>query len=133
MPIRWIVRDYIDHLSRIIAFKEERGLPVDLFVGGPDAKAALKAMLHGFGQVDSLPVFARTNPFGHLITVTVAEYHNASYGIMSRKPKVIMSRKPKVQVSIRDQFCLYKAVCTVGEVARSCCQPTTEKVVTAES
>jgi hypothetical protein len=113
----WMVRDYMDRVSRIIAFKEERGLPVDLFVGGPDAKAALKVMLRGFAQVG-------TNPLDHLCTVTVAEYH-PSYGIMSRKPEV--------QLSIRDQFCLYKAVCMVGNVARSCCQPIfTEKVIMAE-
>jgi hypothetical protein len=46
-------------VSRIIAFKEELGLPVDLFVGGPDAKAALKVMLRGFALVDSLPVFCQ--------------------------------------------------------------------------
>ncbi len=108
----------------IIAFKEEHGLAVDLFVGGPDAKAALKVMLRGFAQVGSLSVFVRTNPLGYLSTVTFAEYH-PSYGIMSRKPKV--------QVSIRDHFCLYKVVCTVGNLARSCCQPIlTEKVIMAE-
>ena len=78
----WMVRDYMDRVSRIIAFKEERGLPVDLFVGGPDAKAALKVILRGFAQVGSLPVFIRANTLGHLSTVTVAEYH-PSYGIMS--------------------------------------------------
>jgi hypothetical protein len=97
---------------------------VDLFVGGLDAKAALKVMLRGFAQVGSLPVFIRTNTLGHLSTVTIAEYH-PSYGIMSSKPEV--------QLSIRDQFCLYKAVCTVGNVARSCCQPIlTEKAIMAD-
>ncbi len=58
----WMVRDDMDRLSRINAFKEERGLPVELFVGGPDAKAALKTMFHGFAQVGSLSVFVRTHP-----------------------------------------------------------------------
>ncbi len=120
----WMVRDYMERVSRLIAFKQEHGRPVDLFVAAPDAKVALKVMLRGFAQVGSLLVFVRTNPLGHLCTVTVAEYH-PSYGIMSRKPKV--------QVSIRDQFCLYEAVCTVGNVARSCCQPIlTEKAIMAE-
>jgi hypothetical protein len=28
----WMVCDYMDRVSHIIAFKEERGLPVDLFL-----------------------------------------------------------------------------------------------------
>jgi hypothetical protein len=119
----WMVRDYMDRLSHIIAYKEERGLPVDLFVGGPDAKAALRAILHGFTQVGSLSVFVRTKPLGNIITVTTAEYH-PSYGIMSGKRNV--------QVAIRDQFCLYKTVCAVSDVARSSCRPITEAAITAE-
>jgi hypothetical protein len=44
-----------------------------------------------------------------------------------------MCRNPDVQASIRDQFYLHKAVCTVGEVGRLCWQPITEAAVTAES
>ncbi len=56
----WMVRDYMDRLSHIIAYKEERGLPVDLFVGGPDAKAALRAILHGLFHTGGQPVCLRT-------------------------------------------------------------------------
>ncbi len=118
-----MVRDYMDRLSHIIDYKEKRGLPVDIFVGGPDAKAALRAILHGFTQVGSLSVFVRTKPLGNIITVTTAEYH-PSYGIMSGKRDV--------QEAIRDQFCLYKTVCAVSDVARSSRRPITEAAITAE-
>ncbi len=98
-------------------------LSVDLFVGGPDAKAALRAVLLDFTQVGSLSVFIRTIPLGNIITVTVADYH-PSYGIMSGNLDV--------QESIRDQLCLYKAVCAVGDVARSSCRPITEVAITRE-
>ncbi len=118
-----MVRDYVDRLSHIIAYKEERGLLVDIYVGGPDTKAALRSILHGFTQVGSLSVFVRTRPLGNFITVTTAEYR-PSYGIMSGKRDV--------QASIRDQFCLYKTVCAVSDVARSSCRPITEADITAE-
>jgi hypothetical protein len=119
----WMVRDYMDRLSHIIAYKEERGLLVDLFVRGPDAKAALRAILHDFTQVGSLSVFVRTKPLGSIITVTTADYHPSNG---------IMSGKRDVQVATRDQFCLCKAVCAVSDVARSSCRPITEAAITAE-
>ena len=66
----WMVRDYMDRVSHIIDYKEKHGLPVDLFVGGPDAKAALRPILHGFTRVGSLSVFVHTKPLGNFITIT---------------------------------------------------------------
>jgi hypothetical protein len=105
-----MVRDYLDRLSRVIALKKERGQPVNLFIGGPDAKAALRGFLSGFAKVGSLPVFTRTNPPDHMITVTVGVFH-PSYGFMCGDPNI--------QQSIREEFHLYKAVCTVAALARS--------------
>jgi len=119
----WMVRDYMDRVSHIIDYKEKLDLPVDLFVGGPDAKAALRPLLHGFTRVGSLSVFVLTKPLGNFITITTAEYH-PSYGIMSGKRHV--------QEAIRDQFCLYKTVCAVSDVARSSRRPITEAAITAE-
>ncbi len=53
----------MDRLSRVVTLKKERGEPVNLFIGGPDAKAALKGFLSGFVKVGSLPVFIRTGFF----------------------------------------------------------------------
>jgi hypothetical protein len=122
-PDSWMVQDYKDRLERCIAYREENGIPVDLFVGGPDAKAALKSLLCRFTQVSDLPVFVRNNRRGHLVTVTVAVYHPSAG---------IMSGDPQVQADIRGEFCLYKAVCNVSEVARECNHSITAEAISAE-
>ncbi len=85
----WMVHDYVKRVLRIIAYKGEVHAPMDIYVGGPDASAALKSVLHDYTQMcRSLPVFTRCrSPDGQLITITVAEYH-PSYGINSRNPTV---------------------------------------------
>ena len=108
-PSSWMVQDFNVRLERIFAFKEENGIPVDLFVGGPDAYAALRNMLRRFRQVGNLPVFVCNSHRGHLMTVTVAVYHPSAG---------IMSGDPTIQRDIRDQFVMYKAVCAVADVAR---------------
>jgi hypothetical protein len=120
----WMVKDYVDRVLRIIAYKMAVRAPVDIYVGGPDARAALKSVLRSYTQVcKSLPVFTRRSLDGQLITITVAEYH-PSYGINSGDPTV--------QCGIRDQFNLYKAVCAVADLARFHGQPITEDDITEE-
>ena len=122
-PDSWMVQDYNYRLERCFAFREEHSIPVDLFVGGPDATAALKTLLCRFTQVGDLPVFVRSNRRGHLVTVTVAVYHPSAG---------IMSGDPQVQADIRYEFCLYKAVCNVSEVARECNHSITAEAISAE-
>jgi hypothetical protein len=43
-----------------------------------------------------------------------------------------MSGDPQIQADIRDEFCLYKAVCNVSEVTREFNHSITEEVITAE-
>ena len=101
-----MVQDFNFRLERIFAFKEENGIPVDLFVGGPDAYAALRNMLRRFRQVGNLPVFVCNSHRGHLMTVTVAVYHPSAG---------ITSGDPTIQRDIRDQFVMYKTVCAVAD------------------
>jgi hypothetical protein len=80
-----MVQDFNVRLERTFAFREENGIPVDLFVGEPDAYAALR----------NLPVFVCNSHRGHLMTVTIAGCHPSAG---------IMSGDPTVQRDIRDQF-----------------------------
>jgi hypothetical protein len=43
-----MVQDYVDRVLRIIAYKGEVHAPVDIYVGGPDARAALKSVLRNY-------------------------------------------------------------------------------------
>ncbi len=122
-PDSWMVQDYKDRLERCFAFREENGIPNYLFVRGPAANAALKTLLCRFTQVGDLPVFVRSNRRGHLVTVIVAVYHPSAG---------IMSGDPQVHADIRCEFCLYKAVCTVSEVARDCNHSITAEAISAE-